>query len=52
MSIEALKWVNMKEYLQNVYQMTIVQPRFGFICETNLGKVMLEKPLSPNNSNM
>ncbi len=54
---EGMKWgktktVKMKEYSQNAYQMTIVQPRFSFICETDVGKVLLEKPLSPNNSNM
>ncbi len=35
-----------KQYLQNVYQMTIVQPVFDFIisCETKGGKVLLEDP--------
>ncbi len=49
---EGLKWGKTKQYSQNVYQMTIVQSRFGFICETGGGKVLLGEPLSPHNSNM
>ncbi len=52
MSSEVLKCGKTIQYSQNVYQMTTVQPVFGFICETDGGKVLLEEPLSPPNSNM
>ncbi len=39
-------------WISNEYQMAIVQPGFGFICETNGGKVLLEESLSPHSSNM
>ncbi len=41
-----------KECSQNVYQMAIVEPGFGFICETDGVKVLLEETFSQHNSNM
>ncbi len=49
---EGLKSENIKQNSQNVYQMAIVQPGVGFICETEGGKVLLEETLSPHFSNM
>ncbi len=49
---DGLKWEKIKQNSQNVYQMPIVQPGFGLICEVGGGKVLLEEPLSALNSYM
>ncbi len=52
MSSEGLKWGKTKQYSQNVYQITIIQLGFGFICETNGGKALLEETIRQHNSNI
>ncbi len=52
MLIDGLKWEKNIQNSQNVYQIAIVQSGFGFICETDGGKILLEETLSPHNSNM
>ncbi len=37
----------MKQYSQNVYQMAIVQPGFGFICEAGGGKSIVGRTFEP-----